>query len=203
VANESGSADLSPAVQDVYVRASRDRPTAFLVLARRASSPDMLGGPRPASLELGFETRRRGPSGRAGEPDGGSDAVTLYAADDLGDCRNGPAAGDRPGWHGTRRHLLAVLARAGRRWDGRRGRTGHLERDRERPLEDRHSGPRNSSPIVWGDFVFVTTAIKTGAPRHRRRRRRRRRLPLPRDAGGGRGMGPGGGGGRRSSTSST
>jgi outer membrane protein assembly factor BamB len=48
-------------------------------------------------------------------------------------------------------------------------------------------GLGNSSPIVWGDLVFVTTAIKTGA------------APAPPAAppgppGGGRGMGPGGSG---------
>ncbi len=49
-------------------------------------------------------------------------------------------------------------------------------------------GLGNSSPIVWGDFVFVTTAIKTGAA-----------APSPTPPGppgGGRGMGPGGGGGQ-------
>ncbi len=56
-------------------------------------------------------------------------------------------------------------------------------------------GLGNSSPIVWGDFVFVTTAIKTGAPAAPTQAQ-----GLP---GGGRGMGPGGGGDRRSSTSST
>jgi outer membrane protein assembly factor BamB len=57
-------------------------------------------------------------------------------------------------------------------------------------------GLGNSSPIVWGDFVFVTTAIKTGAA-----------APSPAQAppapsatppgtpGGARGMGPGGGAG--------
>jgi outer membrane protein assembly factor BamB len=55
-------------------------------------------------------------------------------------------------------------------------------------------GLGNSSPIVWGDFVFLTTAIKTGAAAP---------TPAPPAAavtppgppGGGRGMGPGGGGG--------
>jgi outer membrane protein assembly factor BamB len=58
-------------------------------------------------------------------------------------------------------------------------------------------GLGNSSPIVWGDFVFVTTAIKTGAAASSPT------PPLPRAAsaampagspGGGRGAGPGGDG---------
>jgi outer membrane protein assembly factor BamB len=52
-------------------------------------------------------------------------------------------------------------------------------------------GLGNSSPIVWGDFVFVTTAIKTGAAAASPA------APAtpPGPPGGGRGMGPGGGSG--------
>ena len=66
-------------------------------------------------------------------------------------------------------------------------------------------GLGNSSPIVWGDFVFVTTAIKTGAARRQRRRlhrRRHRRCPRARPVAGaawGRAAGPG----RRWNTGST
>ena len=53
-------------------------------------------------------------------------------------------------------------------------------------------GLGHSSPVVWGDFVFVTTAIKTGAPPRPRRRRRTR--PTPAAAAAAAGRGPGGGG---------
>jgi outer membrane protein assembly factor BamB len=55
-------------------------------------------------------------------------------------------------------------------------------------------GLGNSSPIVWGDFVFVTTAIKTGAPSPTQAAPAAPATP-PGLPGGGRGMGPGGGGG--------
>jgi outer membrane protein assembly factor BamB len=51
-------------------------------------------------------------------------------------------------------------------------------------------GLGNSSPIVWGDFVFVTTAIKTGADKPATAPA----APPATPAAGGR-MGPGGGGG--------
>jgi outer membrane protein assembly factor BamB len=51
-------------------------------------------------------------------------------------------------------------------------------------------GLGHSSPIVWGDFVFVTTAIKTGADRPAAAA-----AAPPATPGAGRGMGPGGGGG--------
>jgi outer membrane protein assembly factor BamB len=57
-------------------------------------------------------------------------------------------------------------------------------------------GLGNSSPIVWGDFVFLTTAIKTGAaaPSQAPATPAAPAMP-PGPPGGGRGMGPGGGGG--------
>jgi len=55
-------------------------------------------------------------------------------------------------------------------------------------------GLGNSSPIVWGDFVFVTTAIKTGTAAPSSAPPTPPALP-PGPPGGGRGMGPGGGGG--------
>ena len=56
---------------------------------------------------------------------------------------------------------LARVAR--RRRPGGRRRGGHpprVERHPERPLEDRSPGRGLSSPVVWGDRLFLTTALE-------------------------------------------
>ena len=59
--------------------------------------------------------------------------------------------------------LVAPVARtSGQRHRSGRKPSHHVEREQQRPLEDQDPGNGKATPIIWGDKLFIATAIPTG-----------------------------------------
>ena len=83
-------------------------------------------------------------------------------------CRRDCRGRARPPRRRPERIVAAVSRTLGRRGRERSRAAGHLERDENVAWTADVPGMGWSSPVVWGDHVFVTSVVNTGADRSRR-----------------------------------